>query len=76
MTGLAVDFKPTQMTLTTAFEMIAQSGFAFDQLIHERTRDGANWIHVGLSLLTPRRQVLRASGSHLGGPMTYRRLAS
>jgi zinc D-Ala-D-Ala carboxypeptidase len=75
MRGLAVDFKPPAgMTLYAAFETIAKSSIPFDQLIEERTRDGAWWIHIGFSEGTPRREVLRAEGYKLGGPMVYRRI--
>jgi zinc D-Ala-D-Ala carboxypeptidase len=75
MRGLAVDFKPPQgMTLVTAFETIARSDIPFDQLIEERTRDGAWWIHIGFTEGQPRRDVLRATGVTLGGPMQYRRV--
>lgn len=73
MRGLAVDFKPTSMTLYHAFEALAKSDIPFDQLIEERTRDGAFWIHIGFSEGPPRREVLRAEGARLGGPMFYRR---
>jgi zinc D-Ala-D-Ala carboxypeptidase len=75
MLGSAVDFKPTTVQIKVAFEMIARSTIPFDQLIHERTKSGANWVHIGFSFLrTPRRQVLRASGDTLGGPMVFTRV--
>ena len=74
MRGLAVDFKPSyKWTLYAAFDKLAQSDIPFDQLIEESTRDGARWIHIGFSEGTPRREVLRAEGARLGGPMSYRR---
>jgi zinc D-Ala-D-Ala carboxypeptidase len=74
MRGLAVDFKPPAgWTLFDAFEQIAKSDIPFDQLIEERTRDGARWIHIGFSEGRPRRDVLRAIGGVLGGVMAYRR---
>ena len=73
--ALAMDFKPTSLSLHDAFEVIAKSHLGFDQLIHERTRDGADWIHLGLSDAGERREVLRAGGIALGGPMTYTRVA-
>ncbi len=69
--GLAVDWKPTVLSLPNAFEDIAVSLLPFDQLILEGTKDGAGWIHLGLSTSKPRRQVLRAKGDVLGGPMTF-----
>lgn len=76
MQGLAVDFEaPAGMTNDAAFKMIATSSLLFDQLIHERTRSGADWIHFGASEGPPRRQVLAASGDTLGGPMNFTRLA-
>jgi zinc D-Ala-D-Ala carboxypeptidase len=74
MQGLAVDFKPTNMSLADAFNRIRRSEIPFDQLILERTRDGANWIHIGFSRGTPRRQVMRAWGVALGGRMQYARV--
>lgn len=76
MKGLAIDFEaPDGMTNNKAFELIATSGIVFDQLIHERTRGGADWIHLGLSYGPPRQQVMVAAGDVLGGPMTFRRVA-
>lgn len=69
--GLAVDWKPTVLSLQEAFERLAAWGGPFDQLILEGTKDGAGWIHTGLSTRKPRRQVLRAEGDVLGGPMTF-----
>lgn len=75
--GLAVDFQPTGLDLESAFERIAEAPeIPFDQLIIERTRDGARWIHLGFTTGTPRREVLRADGAQRGGPMTYTRVAS
>ena len=74
MKGLAVDFQTPRMDLKAAFERIADSGTLFDQLILERTRDGAYWIHVGLSYGAPRREVLTAKGGVLGGAMAFRRV--
>lgn len=70
--GLAVDFQPQGMTLEEAFERVAASHLAFDQLIEERTTDGARWIHLGLTNGTPRGQVLRARDKGHGTPMIYR----
>jgi len=75
MKGLAVDFETDHILNSRAFELIAKSDIVFDQLIHERTRSGADWIHLGLSYGSPRQQVLAASGDTLGGPMTFRRVA-
>jgi zinc D-Ala-D-Ala carboxypeptidase len=74
MSGLAVDFKPTNMTLAEAFNRIRRSDIPFDQLILERTKDGAAWVHIGFSRGTPRREALRAWGVKLGGPMQYARV--
>lgn len=74
MKGLAVDFEPLHMTNAHAFELIATSDIEFDQLIHERTRSGADWIHLGLSATVNRHQVLAAAGATLGGPMTFTRV--
>ncbi len=74
MRGLAVDFKPPAgYTLFDAFEQLAKSDIPFDQLIEERTRDGARWIHIGFTEGHPRRDILRAVGGVLGGVMAYRR---
>lgn len=76
--GLAVDFDaPAGMTNAEAIDLIAASDLAFDQLIHEATADGADWIHAGLAPLgkPPRRQILTADGITLGGPMTFTRTA-
>lgn len=43
MDGLAADVFPLDMDLRDAFERLAQSGIAFDQLIFEFGR----WIHIG-----------------------------
>ena len=69
--GPAIDGKPTVLSLENAFDDIAASLLPFDQLILEGTKDGAGWIHIGLSTRKPRRQVLRAEGDVLGGPMTF-----
>ncbi len=70
---LAVDFQPIGPPLSVAFDRIAASPLPFDQLIVERTHDGAQWIHLGLRDGPARREVLRASGQRLGGPMQYAR---
>ena len=75
MKGLAVDWEPAGMELSAAFDRVAASALPFDQLILERTKDGAAWIHVGLSEGKPRREVLRAQGQTLGGPMSFTRVA-
>jgi zinc D-Ala-D-Ala carboxypeptidase len=74
MQGLAVDFKPTNMSLDEAFNIIRKSDLDFDQLILERTKDGAAWVHIGFTRGKPRREVLRAWGQLLGGPMKYARV--
>lgn len=76
--ALACDFdQPDNWTLEAAFNKIAQSQLPYDKLIIERTRDGAEWIHLGLSEVSiqPRRILLAASGDRLGGEMFYRRVA-
>ena len=75
MKGLAVDFEPTNMTNEEAFKLIVESSIEFDQLIHEGTKSGADWIHFGLSTNPARREVLMASGNALGGPMVFTRVA-
>jgi zinc D-Ala-D-Ala carboxypeptidase len=74
MSGLAVDFKPTNMSLADAFTLIRKSDIPFDQVILERTKDGAAWVHIGFTRGTPRREALRAWGVKLGGPMQYARV--
>ena len=76
MQGLAGDVVPVGKTLDEAFETIAASFLPFDQLILEQTKDGAKWLHIGLSTRRPRRQVLRAAGDELGGPMQFTRVAT
>ena len=76
MLGLAADCQTLALDLVDAFEAIAASALPFDQLIIEQTGDGAKWLHIGLSEGKPRRQVLRAEGSTLGGPMAFTRLAA
>lgn len=71
--GLAVDFECEHLGLAQVFQKIALSSLPFDQLIHEGTKDGANWVHIGFSNLTPRRQVLTAWGEKLGGTMAFAR---
>ena len=75
MMGLAMDFRAQGLTLEETFERIATSAVEFDQLIIERTKSGAQWIHLGLSLKPPRRELLRADGDKLGGRMFYRRVS-
>jgi hypothetical protein len=74
--GRAADFHSTCGLLATAFEAIAASAVAFDQLIIEHTRAGSAWIHLAIPRAgeTPRRQVLTASGP-TAGAMTYDRVA-
>lgn len=75
--GLAVDFEaPAGMTNREAFDRLTESDLLFDQLIHERTQSGANWIHLALGRGTPRRQVMVAAGKVLGGRMTFNRIAA
>lgn len=75
MQALACDWEPVKMPLLHAFEMVADSAIPFDQLIHEGTRDGADWIHLGFRLGVPRLEVLRATGAVLGGKMALTRVA-
>lgn len=73
--GLAVDFEPIHMSLSDAFDLIAASTISFDQLIIERTKDGADWIHIGFVRTgNPRRDILKAAGNKLGGPMNFERV--
>lgn len=74
MSALAVDFEPVNYSLPVAFERLKASTIPYDQLIIERTKSGAAWIHLGLSLAAPRRQALSAEGATLGGPMTFTRV--
>lgn len=76
MKALATDFKTPQMKLMDAFELIASSNIWFDQLIHEWTKNGANWIHIGSAEFgkAPRKEVLTAQGAILGGHMNFTRL--
>jgi len=78
MKGLAVDFEVKGLRNAVAFHRLAMSDLSFDQLIHERTRSGADWIHIGFAEpgKPPRRMVLRAEGNTLGGKMTFTRLAA
>lgn len=72
--ALAVDFVPVGLELDVAGRRIAESWLPFDQLIIERARDGATWLHLGLSERAPRREVLLASGDR--GAMTYTRMVA
>ncbi len=74
--GLGIDFRaPPDLLLADVFDMIAKSDLPFDQLIIERTKSGSAWIHVGLSVGKPRREMLRAAGDVLRGKMTFTRVA-
>lgn len=73
--ALAGDLEPINVSLDVAFERIKASNLPFDQLIIERTRSGAAWIHIGLSVTAPRREALRANGPALGGAMAFTRVA-
>lgn len=66
LTGLAADFTVPGMTPSDTAKAIAASDIAFDQLIYEGT-----WVHIGLSVGTPRREILTAHFG--GGPATYTR---
>lgn len=64
--GLAVDFTaPSYGTVLATARAIKQSGIAFDQLIYEYGR----WVHLGLSVGTPRQQLLSIfdAGQYLDG---------
>jgi hypothetical protein len=76
MKALAVDFEPRGTPLMEAFHRLSLSSIPFDQLIHEGTRDGADWIHIGFTVGTPRREVLRARGDVLGGLMHFTRVST
>lgn len=76
MRALAVDFEPRVTKLMEAFHILSLSAIPFDQLIHEGTKDGADWIHIGFSTGTPRREVLRAQGDVLGGAMRFTRVST
>lgn len=73
--GLAVDFKPIGLPLEEAFHAIAAQPLPFDQLIIERTQDGAKWLHLALGRGQPRRQVMVATGKVLGGVMEFNRIS-
>jgi len=53
--GLAADFVASGITPLEACSRIRDSEIEFDQLIYEGT-----WVHIGLSLGKPRREVLTA----------------
>ena len=76
MQGLAVDFEVPGLPNARVFHVVALSDIPYDQLIHERTRSGADWIHIGFAPpgRAPRRQQLKASGDNLGGKMTFTRV--
>lgn len=70
MTGLAADIVPMRVSRTVAFDLIADSGIPFDQLILEPT-----WVHIGLARdgVMPRRQLLEAVPTSQG--MKYERVS-
>jgi len=75
--ALAIDFEaPAGMTNREAFLALSESTLLFDQLIHERTDDGANWIHLGLRPGTSRRMAMLATGRVRGGQMNFSRIAT
>lgn len=57
MQGLAADVVPLKVSRLVAFDLLADSGIPFDQLILEPT-----WIHIGMARdgVQPRRQLLEA----------------
>lgn len=73
--ALAVDIHPVNLSLEVAFERIRASALPYDQVIVERTKSGAAWLHIGLSIHPPRREALKAEGTAVGGPMTFTRVA-
>ena len=62
--GLAADISTAKLAPKTLALLIRQSDIAFDQLIYEGT-----WVHIGLSVGAPRRQVLTAKFA--GGGVSY-----
>lgn len=46
---LAIDFVPIGMTLEEAIAKINNSNIPFDQLILERNKAGARWIHISFA---------------------------
>ncbi|MDX8121565.1 D-Ala-D-Ala carboxypeptidase family metallohydrolase [Janthinobacterium sp. GMG2] len=62
--GLAADISTTKLAPKALALLIRQSDIAFDQLIYEGT-----WVHIGLSVGEPRRQVLTAKFA--GGGVSY-----
>lgn len=75
MKVLGIDSKHTVLTLEEYFAQVAASTLPFDQLIIEGVVSGAQWLHIGLSEKEPRREIMRAWGDTLGGPMNYTRVA-
>jgi len=68
----AVDWAPGGgMTLRDAYDRVADSGRPYDQLIIERSKDGAEWIHAGW-IRYPRRSALLAQWSATLRRMTFR----
>ncbi len=57
--GLAADISVPGMTPKELAVMIRDAGIVLDQLIFEGT-----WVHVGLALEAPRKQVLTANFAH------------
>ncbi|OGU09116.1 MAG: hypothetical protein A2W29_13440 [Gemmatimonadetes bacterium RBG_16_66_8] len=72
LVGLAADVVPVGLALVIAGQQLADSALPYDQLIMERARDGAAWLHIGLSDEVPRREVLLATGDR--GAMSYTRV--
>ena len=62
--GLAADISTAKLAPKALALLIRQSDIAFDQLIYEGT-----WVHIGLSVGMPRRQVLTAKFA--GGGVSY-----
>lgn len=62
--GLAADISTAKLAPKALALLIRQSGIIFDQLIYEGT-----WVHIGLSVGAPRRQVLTAKFA--GGGASY-----
>ena len=59
------------MPLREAYRRVADSGLPFDQLIIERAKSGAEWIHAGW-IVRPRQSVLVAAWDEALRHMTFR----
>lgn len=74
MRFLAADIHADLHSADDLFDKIAKSSIVFDQLIIEKSRDGAEWVHIGLADdgKQPRRELLKADGER--GHMAYHRV--